>query len=66
MSLLQGFFKNSTSSIEKKSDSAKLANRVSDTSETNFRFLSNEELMLQLENVQKHKRDALVKLLTCQ
>ena len=48
--------------IEKKSDPVKLANKVSDTSKTNFRFLNNEELMLWLENVQKHKREALVKV----
>ena len=48
--------------LKKKSDPVKLANRVSDTSKTNFRFLSNEELMLRLENVQKHKREALVKV----
>ena len=44
------------------SDPVKLANRVSDTSKTNFRFLSNEEQMLRLENVQKYKRKALVKV----
>ena len=48
--------------LKKKSDPVKLAHRVTDTSKTNCRFLSNEELMLRLENVQKHKREALMKV----
>ena len=49
------FFRTTRYQLKIKSDQAKLANRVLDTSTTNFRFLSYEELMMQLENVQKHK-----------
>ena len=52
--IYKDFLRTSRYRLKKKTNPLKLANRVSDTSKTNFRFLSNQEMMLRLENVQNH------------